>query len=61
MMKSLRTQARLGTIRNRSPFSRAAGANVVSMRFSRLLDRKLREIRGDNAGVELGDVEQRLE
>ena len=60
-MKSLRIQASLGHDPQPQPFSRAAAANVISIRFSNWSTGNSEIVGREHAGVELGNIQERIE
>ena len=59
--RSVRTTAVVGTRRSSSPLRSARGANSATSRAQQRAERHVRDLRRHDAGVELGDVEQRAE
>ena len=58
---SLRTQASFESTRRLSPFSPAGAKNVASMRLSKRSDREFSNTGLEDTGIELGDIQQRVE
>ena len=60
-MASLRTQARLGTTLQAQALFAGRGGERRLDAIEQMTDREFRDVRGQHAGIELGDVEQCLE